>query len=94
MGAAQLAFGTSCPVAMPFPDTTANCGEARPGPQPHKRRWWPRRFTLYLLALAIFALPGCRGCRDDKQLTQEEMEAKLLEEKKKKKEPSSPGTAP
>src|SRR5205823_453960 len=44
------------------------------------------RFTLYLLALVLLALPGCKGCRDTKTLTKSELEEKLAEEKKKKKE--------
>src|SRR5262245_62364309 len=44
------------------------------------------RFTLYLMALVLLALPGCKGCRDTKTLTKTELEEKLAEEKKKKKE--------
>src|SRR5687768_310877 len=50
------------------------------------RRLRTRTFTFYVLAAALLALPGCKGCRDSKTLTKTELEEKLAEEKKKKKE--------
>src|SRR5262245_47111944 len=48
------------------------------------------RFTFYLMGLVLFALPGCKGCRDTKSLTKSEIDEKLAAEKKKKEEEKEP----